>query len=280
MNISSLSDLIARAGENLTPSEQRIAQVVLDQPTLLAFGGVADLAQRVDTSRPTVVRFAQTLGFPGYVELQTHVQNTMVDAFTTPSRRIRVEGSASSADKEALLSSLDQLFDHLTDERIESLVRPLIDAQTIFVLSGETSRAGANAMASGLMMLRSSVVFVEDHAAGSMLNSAGDRDAAVVFDFHRYRRSTSEAVRYLKQERVAIVAITDGPLSPLAAAADVRCDVVVPAVGPFDSSMPAVAAAELMTAAFARATTGHAVASIDRTEAAWAATDTFLKDAQ
>jgi len=89
-------------------------------------------------------------------------------------------------------------------------------------------------MASGLMMLRSSVVFVEDHAAGSMLNSAGDRDAAVV----------------------------------------------VPAVGPFDSSMPAVAAAELMTAALARAMTGDAVASIDRTKAAWAATDTFLKDAQ
>ena len=61
--LSSTTDLIAAAGSALTPAERRIAEAVLAEPTLLAFGTVSDLASHVGTSRPTIVRFANALGF-------------------------------------------------------------------------------------------------------------------------------------------------------------------------------------------------------------------------
>ena len=64
------SQLIASVSDRLTKTELRIAQAVLDEPTLLAFGTVSDLAERVGTSRPSIVRFATKLGFEGYTELQ------------------------------------------------------------------------------------------------------------------------------------------------------------------------------------------------------------------
>ena len=73
-----------------------------------------------------------------------------------------------------------------------------------------------------------------------------------------------------------ILVITDGPLSPLAPLADEWFDVVVPAVGPFDSSVTSVAVAELMVAEVARQMGPAAVEGIDRTEAAWKAAGTFL----
>jgi DNA-binding MurR/RpiR family transcriptional regulator len=60
------SELIAAAGDDLTPTERRVAEAVIDDPSLLAFGTVADLARQVGTSRPSVVRFAVKLGFAGY----------------------------------------------------------------------------------------------------------------------------------------------------------------------------------------------------------------------
>ena len=45
---TSSSELIAAVSGELTPTERRIAEEVLSEPTLLAFGTVSDLATRVD----------------------------------------------------------------------------------------------------------------------------------------------------------------------------------------------------------------------------------------
>ena len=66
----SIQDLIATAGDRLTPTDRRIAEAVMENPTLLAFGTVSDLADHVGTSRPSIVRFATKLGFEGYSDLQ------------------------------------------------------------------------------------------------------------------------------------------------------------------------------------------------------------------
>jgi len=65
-----VTELIARAGGELTPTERRIAEVLVSEPTLLAFGTVSDLANRIGTSRPSIVRFANKLGFDGYASLR------------------------------------------------------------------------------------------------------------------------------------------------------------------------------------------------------------------
>ncbi|MDH3785428.1 MAG: hypothetical protein OEV00_08900, partial [Acidobacteriota bacterium] len=66
-----------------------------------------------------------------------------------------------------------------------------------------------------------------------------------------------------------------GPLSPLAALTEHWCALTVPAVGPFDSSVPAVAAAELLVAQVSRDLKKDARDRIDRTEALWDTTGTF-----
>jgi DNA-binding MurR/RpiR family transcriptional regulator len=52
-------------------------------------------------------------------------------------------------------------------------------------------------------------------------------------------------------------------------------EIEVPAVGPFDSSVPAVAIAELLVARVARDLHGQASARIDRIEALWEETAVF-----
>ena len=100
---------------------------------------------------------------------------------------------------------------------------------------------------------------------------------AVVFDFYRYRRSSVTAARALVERRVRLVAVTDGPLSPLAGVADEACLIEVPAIGPFDSSISAVAVAELMVAEVAVRLHDAATERLDHTEAMWRLTDTFVE---
>ncbi|MDH3621223.1 MAG: RpiR family transcriptional regulator, partial [Gammaproteobacteria bacterium] len=72
-------------------------------------------------------------------------------------------------------------------------------------------------------------------------------------------------------------AITDSALSPLVELADTWIQIMVPAVGPFDSTIPAVTLCELLVAQVARDLRQDATDRIDRIEAHWEETETFLE---
>ena len=273
---TSTPDLVAAVSRELTPTERRIAREVLDEPTLLAFGTVSDLASRVGTSRPTIVRFANKLGFDGYTQLQRHVRSDLSHRLARPSERIRHDKKVALPARAAVNNALASVFMATEGARLAALAKPVVRAANVWILSGETSQAGAHALHSGLSMVRPGVRSFEEHSFGTDLSDAGPRDAAVVFDFFRYRRQVSNATRVFADAGVAVVAITDSPLSPLVEMAETWCEIEVPAIGPFDSSVPAVAIAELLVAHVAKSLHQEATARIDRIEALWEETEVFL----
>jgi DNA-binding MurR/RpiR family transcriptional regulator len=272
----STSDLIAAVTSDLTPTERRIAEAVLSEPTLLAFGTVTELADRVGTSRPSIVRFANKLGFDGYTLLQKHVRSDLSHQLARPSERIRRKGETVAPARMAINGAMSSVFSAVEGRQLELLAAPLVRADTVWVLSGETSQAGAQVFHSGLSMVRPGVRWLEEHSFGTDLSDAGTQDAAVIFDFFRYRRQVTTAARALADSGVTIVAITDSPLSPLVDLADVWSEIEVPAVGPFDSSVPVVAIAELLVSQVARVLQDEATARIDRIETLWEKTEVFL----
>lgn len=272
----SIQDLIAPVNDRLTPTERRIAEAVLADPALLAFGTVTDLARRMGTSAPSIVRFATKLGCEGFRDLQSQVRDRLSRQLARPGHRVRHPDGSLAPIRLALEDALHVAFEALDERRLGALAAPIVTARTVWILSGETSMAAAHALCSGLRMVRPNVILVEEHSAARDLSCAAPGDVAVVFDFARYRRNAITAARTLADLGVAIVAITDGPLSPLASLTPTWCGLKIPAVGPFDSSVPAVTAAELIVAHVVRQLGDSARERIDQLEALWEATGTFL----
>ena len=121
-----ISDLIADAAPRLTPAERRLAEAVLADPTLLAFGTVSELAERVGTSRPTVVRFATKLGCQGFADLQERVRVGLAPALSRPSERIRQAEDASPrrAEVEAAVAGV---FETLGGSKLAELAKLICD---------------------------------------------------------------------------------------------------------------------------------------------------------
>ena len=272
----SITNLIASHNERFTPTDRRIAEAVLEDPMLLTFGTVSAVAERVSTSSPSIVRFATKLGFEGFSELQQSVREEISKQFTSPSHRARQQDESVAPVQLKIEDAVHSAFDALTPECLKAMAMPIVVAKNVWILSGETSMAGAIALASGLSMIRPNVRLVQEHSASRDLCGALAEDVAVVFDFSRYRRNSVIAARTLADLGVPIVAITDGPLSPLSSLTENRCELDVPAVGPFDSSVPAVIAAELLVSQVVTELGDEALNRIDRLEVFWQATDTFL----
>lgn len=271
-----IQDLIAPVSEQLTPTERRIAEVVLENPTQLAFGTVSDLASLVETSRPSIVRFANKLGFDGYTDLQNWVRGELSTQLSSPSQRIRQQGAAHDSTQSSIEATIHQTFLTLDRARLTRLARPIAQAKRVWIISGETSMAGAIVLHSGLSMVRPDVYRVDEQSAGRDLCSSSKGDAAVVFDFARYRRNSITAARKLSELGVTIVAVTDSPLSPLASLTKNWCELKIPAVGPFDSALPSVLTAELLVARVVELLGDRAREQIDQLEGFWQATGVFL----
>ena len=283
--MQSLSERIASAGSALTPTERRLARLVLDDPTVVAFGTVADLAREAKTSGPSVVRFAAKLDFDGYGGLQDHVRASLTEKLRRPTDRLRlapdamahnaaaVAGTPSrTASASDLVEQVSRTVTGLDQATIAQTANAIARASgTVWVLCAETSATPGTLLAGNLGLLRPGVRRLDGTppAMASRLAEAGAEDVAVVIDFPRYEAAIVAAATELAAAGVTLIAITDGPLSPLAPLADIWIGVDVAAVGPFDSVLPAVAVVELLIAETARLLRDQATDRLDRIERLW-----------
>src|ERR1700691_3849368 len=65
--------------DELTPNQQKIAELVLRDPEYCAFMTISELAHAVDINESTVVRFATALGLAGYPQLTKLCQQMLQD---------------------------------------------------------------------------------------------------------------------------------------------------------------------------------------------------------
>ena len=77
---------------SLRPSEQRVASYVLGQPNRVAHMAIAELAEAVGVTDPTIARFCQALGFTGFKAFKVALAKSLATGVPacTPTCRRRI----------------------------------------------------------------------------------------------------------------------------------------------------------------------------------------------
>lgn len=274
---ATIEERIARRRDALTPAERHLAAMLADDPTGWAFSTVAEMAEQAGTSGPTVVRFATTLGFGGFSELQGQVRSDVTARLRRPSDRLRQDPDP--AGPAPALDAIAATFERLDDDRVDAIARTLTDAQDrVWIIASESSSPVAHLLATNLGLLRPGVVQLRGSGPSSAaaVVDASERDAAIAIDFPRYERAVVDIAAALADRGVTVTALTDGPLSPLVSIATHWCGIVVPPVGPFDSAVPTVAVAEVLIARVATRLGDDAAGRLDAVEQRWANDRIFI----
>jgi DNA-binding MurR/RpiR family transcriptional regulator len=258
----------------LTPAERRIADVVLTHPQAVAFGTVADVARRADTSGATVVRFAMKLGFSGFSELQEEVQDELAHRLRPAAERIR-ERQPSEVVARSMSLELDNVqgtLEGVDRDRFVDAIDRLSDRKArVFVLAGVSVRGIGMVLADDLAMLRPGVELITDGdvQAARRLADVEPADILVVCDFRRYERWVLQATGRVRELGCYVVSLTDSTLSPLADLSDATFVVQAQGTGPFDSHVGTLALVNTLVAGVAAKVQAPATARLDRIEAAW-----------
>ena len=127
---NTLMERIGHLQHELTPAEQRVATLVLEQPRLVLNEPIADIARLAEVSQPTVIRFCRSLGFLGLADFKLKFASSLTGAI--PVRHSQVRNSDSTHDLSAkvidntvsaILKFRDQLDVRSLDRAIELVSR-------------------------------------------------------------------------------------------------------------------------------------------------------------
>ncbi len=271
MTVASVIDAARTA---LTPAERRVADVVLTSPEAVAFGTVADLAQRATTSGATVVRLAAKLGYDGFTALQTAVQGELGQRLRPAAERIHevptsdVLGRVRAVELDNVAGTLEAASPEAFDEVVGMLAD---ETHRIHVLAGDASRGIGMLFADELSMLRAGVAiwFGADVRMARNLADVQRGDVLVVIDHRRYERWVIETTRLARERGARVVALCDSALSPLADLAWSTFVVRAESAGPFDSHIGTVALINALMAGAAARRQQPAADRLDSIETAW-----------
>jgi glucokinase len=96
---NTLMERVKHLQHELTPAEQRVAALVLEQPRLVLNEPIADIARLAEVSQPTVIRFCRSLGFSGLADFKLKFASSLTGAI--PVRHSQVRNSDSTHDLSA-----------------------------------------------------------------------------------------------------------------------------------------------------------------------------------
>lgn len=242
LTFDDLKTEIARRQVDLPARLRQIAEFAVMHPNDMALGTVASIAGRAHVQPSSIVRFANAFGYDGFSALQQIFRSRLV-AGAGPSYRERIaamrderadalaNGRAPSSGPADVLTrfvadgvaALEHLHDSIREADLKRAIRVLARSERIYVLAQGRSFPVAFYLHYAIcrLDLRAELIDGVGGTARLQAGTATKRDALLAISFKDYSPEVVSLAEDMGQRGLGVVAITDGPLSPLAATASV-----------------------------------------------------------
>lgn len=211
-----------RTGE-LSASQRRIAQCLAANPDEAAFWGVEEVAARSESSVATVVRFAQKLGYSGFMAMRQALV-AKAKARSAPEERLLSAPRETSAILLEVarqdMQNIERTVRGIDEELLKTVVRRLEKARNRVIIGHGVSSLLAAHLAYLLTLAGHLAVAGSAAEFARQVANLTAKDLLIAFSFPPYSQETLDAVDYARQRGVPVLAFTDALDSPLARHAD------------------------------------------------------------
>jgi len=261
-DFQSLQQLIAARAQAMPKRLAQVAAYALAHPDEIAFGTAASIALTAEVQPSTLVRFAQSLGFAGFSDLQEVFQSRLRDRVLSYEERLTHLRAETKVHKAAVLfagfseaaeKSLAELRVRLDGEKLEEAVRLLAKADTIYLIGLRRSYPITAYMsyAFGKLGIKTQLIAATGGLAAEDVSFASKQDCVLAFSFAPYASETLQLVEAASKRGVPLVAVTDTAFSPLVPFAKLWLEVAEANFEGFRSLSASMALAMTLTVAVA-----------------------------
>jgi DNA-binding MurR/RpiR family transcriptional regulator len=241
--VKNLFNTIQSRASNFSKSQRIVADYILSHYQETAFMTASQLAKTLGLSEPTVVRFAQSLGYSGYTGFIRDLKEIIHSELTATDRfklsvgvgRKRLQGPQEVISKE--IENLKHLLESLPTIEFFKVVKEIQTAQNIFIIGLRGSTHLAQYFAYFLRKVKRPVRILTSGSNTDFdeLMDVNSHTLVLSIAFPRYPKMTVDLTQYARQKGSKIVAITDTILSPIAKLSDISLLIPIGLITIFDS---------------------------------------------
>src|SRR5262245_28036531 len=223
-------DGLRRQYDQLTQSQKRIAEHIVNNPHSVAFATVDQMGAELGINPSTIVRFAYRLGLKGFPDLQERARHLVRGQLTAASEIVNEKSILSHLEGTTFGASLAQDMENVTRTISNLSVRILTDACDMIVRAERVHVVGAFASYSVAYYLALALDRIrgntrawngEDGMFPSRLLNLSKTDCLIAFSAAPYATVTHRIVQYAKEAGARVIAVTDTPISGVGQFADV-----------------------------------------------------------
>jgi len=288
MDHGPLADRIIKAFDTMSGQLQAGARYVLERPRDVALLSMREQARQAGVQPATMTRLAKHLGMDGYDGVRELYAAAVRDGEIGFAGKAgaQVASQKLKGDKALaaeMLRSIGRQIERLAaPDRLERLVlaaRALASARRIYCLGLRSSHSIAWHLHYVLSLVGERSTHIDGIAAtgADALARATSRDVLLVASVLPYTRLTVELAEYAVEQGMAVVAITDSEVAPLAQIAQHAVIVATDSPSFFHAMSPAFVVAEILGAIIAGRGGDDALAALRHTDEHLAALNTHLK---
>lgn len=219
-----VSDLLRDGFEGFSRSQKAIARYIIDHLEEVGYLSAEELGRKGNTSSSTVVRFAQSLGFNGYPELQKAARDEYRLGATA--RPVVHEDQLGFSIEEDVLTrslrtdglSLEETISKNSLERFNRAVHMLAEAGTVLVVGLHEASVVAQHASYVFELLGIPCLAVTDSTESNVARLArlGPGDVLMAVGFRRAHSVTISFAEKAAAQNADVVVVTDNSLSELA----------------------------------------------------------------
>ena len=222
-----LRDLIVARRDKMPKRLAQVAAYTIEFPDDIAFGTVGRISEQAAVQPSTLVRFAKTLGYSGFSELQAVFQQRLRDRPNNYEARLQAfDAHASGLSpgmalvdgfSQAAIRSIEKFRERVNLETLDEAARILSRAETIYLIGLRRSYPVVSYLsyALGTLGMRTVLIGSPNGIDREILSFAGPRDAALSVSFTPYSQTTVEYTRQIVAQDTPLIVVTDSPFSPL-----------------------------------------------------------------
>jgi DNA-binding MurR/RpiR family transcriptional regulator len=211
--------------DTLPRSERKVADYVLNHSDQVIYSSVTDLAQTLEVSESTVVRFCQRLGYQGYPEFKVLLARDLGTPFQDTYDTLDPGDDVTTIVRKTVQISVQALNDTLAvldPNNVKEVVDLLINSHHVFLFG--CGGSGGSAQIAYQKMLRLGLpcsVCIDPHTQTLLSGTATEQDVVIGISYSGNNEDVVRAMRVAQERRAKTVAITNYPTSPVVRMANV-----------------------------------------------------------
>lgn len=247
-NLKELRGRIRSQIPYLTSSQKIVANYIVENPQKFALSSVRELERELQTSKSTVVRLAQALGYEGFHEMKSALLKSIrheldpINRFKTYLSLPNNESDYLKLIAEEAVENINSTLQLIARDQFNKAVDLLKDAPHVYTLGLGISNYLAEIAAYLLnrVSIRANYMTYAGVTFAEQIVNLSKDDVIMAFTFPPYSHETIEAARYARERRLTVISMTDKATSRIVHYSDVTLQVIVESMTISNSIMSAL----------------------------------------